>query len=325
MGKLKGHPLMEIQLSDLSPDHAPQWIQVLRPGTFYKGDQKVEITKKHISHMAENYKNKVRGVDIALDYAHLNDKEAAAWFKEVVVEDDGSLWAFMEWTPQGTKKVTGKEYRYVSADIDFDYTNNETLKKHGPTLMGAGLTNRPVVKYMQPITLSEDDTKLKENGMDLKEENEMLKKKLSALEEKLKGFKKGDDEKKFAEKLATLSEENKSLKTAVAEAKTKEAAVAKKAEFDVMLSEGKVVEAQRESFSKGDMAEFIKNAADVNLNEQGSDKDPKKENTKQDAADQLIELAEKKAKEDSIEFDEAMESVLRDNPKLSEEHNKVFS
>ena len=70
-------------------------------------------------------------------------------------ENGEELWATVDWTEGGEKSVRRKEYRYLSADFQFNYTDNETLQEYGPTLFGAGLTNRPVVKGMAPTILSE--------------------------------------------------------------------------------------------------------------------------------------------------------------------------
>ena len=66
--------------------------------------------------------------------------------------------ARVDWTPNGEKILAEKEFRYLSAEFDVDYTDNETPDiSHGTVLLGAGLTNRPVIKRMDAvITLSEN-------------------------------------------------------------------------------------------------------------------------------------------------------------------------
>lgn len=138
--------------------HVPNRIQLFRTGTFKKlmpnGKHiQFSITKKILQEMVENFHKKVRGTDIALDFAHKSDEEAAAWFKDLILEQDGketNLFGDMDWTPDGHAAVSGKKFRYVSPDFAFAWTDNETGEKYGATLFGAGLTNRPVIKNMAP-------------------------------------------------------------------------------------------------------------------------------------------------------------------------------
>jgi hypothetical protein len=65
---------------------------------------------------------------------------------------------------------------------------------------------------------------------------------------------------------------------------------------------------------KDDMAEFAKNAQEVKLSEAGSN--AKGDESADEAADKLIKLAEKKAKDDDMEFGDAMSLTLSENPDL---------
>jgi len=81
------------------------------------------------------------------------------------------------------------------------------------------------------------------------------------------------------------------------------AEVAKKdLEFTTMLTEGKVVEAQRKAFLANDLAEFAKTAGKVNLKEQGTGAIPPEMGTGKLSDEQIIDsarklLADKKAKD----------------------------
>jgi hypothetical protein len=94
-----------------------------------------------------------------LDYKHESDDVAAGWFKALYLKDEGNeLWADIEMTPKGEKILADKEFGYVSADFDTEYQDNESLRKFGCVLLGAGLTNRPVIKRMESvIQLSEKE------------------------------------------------------------------------------------------------------------------------------------------------------------------------
>jgi hypothetical protein len=128
-------------------------MQVLRTGEFSDARYgRFEITKKMLSDMVRNFTAGVRGVIPALDYKHESDDVAAGWFKSLYLKDDGNeLWADIEMTPKGEKILADKEFGYVSADFDTEYQDNETLQNFGCVLLGAGLTNRPVIKRMESV------------------------------------------------------------------------------------------------------------------------------------------------------------------------------
>jgi hypothetical protein len=128
-------------------------MQILRTGEFSDARYgRFEITSPMLADMVKNFSEGVRGVIPALDYKHESDDVAAGWFKALYLKDDGNeLWADIEMTPKGEKILGDKEYGYVSADFDTEYQDNETLKKFGCVLLGAGLTNRPVIKRMESV------------------------------------------------------------------------------------------------------------------------------------------------------------------------------
>lgn len=198
-------PPFVIKLNDIAGNPVvPTRIQVLRTGTF--SDPRYgtfDITPEQLQSMKANFDNKVRGVDIAVDYSHESDMEAAGWIEEVSLEEhqgQTQLWATVKWTEKARISLSDKEYRYVSADFMFDYVDNETDKHYGPCLLGAGLTNRPVIKEMNPIIelqegkgkkMSKDsskvppgkgDTEDDANDSDMEKTVAELKEKVSALE-----------------------------------------------------------------------------------------------------------------------------------------------
>lgn len=300
---------------------APKKIQVIRTGTFHQASgKKFEITKDTLLSMKKNFDAKVRGIDIALDYSHESEDEAAAWFRELELSEDGTqLWAVTDWTPDGEKAVLSKKFRYVSADLNFDYQDNESLKKHGPTLLGAGLTNRPVVKGQAPvIQLAEG----KGSEMDPKDQEIAdLKKKISELEAKLAGGEMGEKA-----KIAAMEADMKAKDAQLSEAKQKLADVekekatsARKTIFDTKLSEGTVVEAQRESFMANDMDKFLSLAEPVKLKAKGSGAPV--DDSADDVEDEILALAEKAVTEKRAENIVAATSlVLSENADLAKRY-----
>ena len=137
----QGNPLRKMQILRTGAFTDPRY------GTF-------PITSKMLDEMVKNFSEGVRGVIPSLDYKHESDDVAAGWFHKLYTKQDGNdteLWAEIEMTPRGEKTLSDKEFGYISADFDSDYCDNETGAKHGCVLLGAGLTNRPVIKRMESV------------------------------------------------------------------------------------------------------------------------------------------------------------------------------
>lgn len=151
MGDVYHGTAFEIKFQE-GQSKAPLKVQLLKVGEFHDARYGVvEITSRTLSQLKENFDKRVRKIDVAIDYSHKSEDVAAGWVKGVSLSDDGmELWADVTWTPNGAKRLADKEFRYLSADFNFNYQDNETQEKFGPVLMGAGLTNRPVVKGMAP-------------------------------------------------------------------------------------------------------------------------------------------------------------------------------
>lgn len=191
-------PPVVIKLNDISTGETPvpPRIQLLRTGTFTDPRYNTfKITPVHLSEMKKNFDAKVRGIDIAIDYSHDNQDEAAGWIQELTLEEhDGEtqLWATVKWTKAAELCLSDKEYRYVSAEFMLDYVDNETQKHYGPCLLGAGLTNRPVIKEMNPVIelqegkgkkMANDSKKVPPGKEDISDEDKD--KKIAEMEEKL--------------------------------------------------------------------------------------------------------------------------------------------
>ena len=347
-------------------------MQILRTGAFSDPRYgRFEITKAMLADMVKNFSEGVRGVIPALDYKHESDDVAAGWFKTLFLKDDGeALWADIEMTPKGEKILGDKEFGYVSADFDTEYQDNETLKKFGCVLLGAGLTNRPVIKRMESVIqlaekekdpVSEKISKLVKEGYPqdqavaialdmerkgkLSEGEQQMEEKIKEMEAQMAELsaKLAESEKmcgEYKQKLADMEamkkpegemmpeEEKKpeieielaAAKKELAEIKGKLTLAEKTADFAVLLSEGKAVEAQREAFIAGDMKTFIEKAVPVKLAEAGHAAKPPVESG--DAQEEVLSLAKKLSEEKKISMKEAISSVLKNNNKLAEKISK---
>ena len=360
-------------------------MQILRTGAFSDPRYgRFEITKPMLAQMVKNFSEGVRGVIPALDYKHESDDVAAGWFKRLWLADDGNeLWADIEMTPKGEKILGDKEFGYVSADFDTEYQDNETLQKFGCVLLGAGLTNRPVIKRMESVIqlaekekdpvsekisklvkegypqeqavaialdmerkgkLSEGDKQMEEKMMAMEAKCAEMEKKCADMETMCADMKKLADaapgmsvdqmlemlkkameaksmpEQPEAPEAPELEVELASAKKELAELKGKLTLAEKTAEFSVLLSEGKAVEAQREAFVSGDMKAFIEKSVPVKLSEAGHASKPPVESG--DAQEEVLSLAKKLSEEKKISMKEAISQVLKNNNKLAEKLSK---
>src|SRR3954452_17373216 len=339
-------------------------IPVMRIGTFHhpklgEGD----ITADDLRSMVKNFSDKVRGIDLAIDYAHESESIAAGWFKSVELQNgDTELWAEIDWTAKGSQVLSEKEYRYVSADFIFNYIDNETLKEYGPTLLGAGLTNRPVIKRMEPavelsegrgkqmsktgksITLDELDDKV----TDLVNQMAALVKQIQdaqgkdAANEGGEGDapKNGEDDmaegaanKKEVADLASkhdaLQKSHYLLKEQVGKSAGDAKMAEKKVSFDKLLSEGKAVEAQRQPFMDGDMIKFSELHKPMNSNNHGHGGSPAGSSARPDiqsAQEEVLKLAKVRLSEGkSKSFSDAVQTVLSENSELRIKYESMLA
>lgn len=321
------------------PEKDIDWVQLIRVGKFdHACYGKFDITEEVLKSFKLNFDRNARGVDIAVDYFHESFSEAAGWIKEIELkENDSQLWIRVEWTDRAKEKILGKEIRYISADFDLEYVDSETKKEYGATLYGAGLTNRPHVKDMKPVfseiieqTKNKKDTAMTIDFKDILEsvanlsEDEKLQLgeklgfsvKTSDDTETTKKLADAEDAKKLAESKIKTQEDNvlklsgelKSLKDDLAEK-------GKEIQFNEMFTNGKVVEAQREAFMKGDMAKFATNAVSINLDEVGSNS-ASSSLASENATTKFEEIVKVKVDDGGMTYKEAYKAARKENPKL---------
>lgn len=113
------------------------------------------ITREMLLSMVENFNKRVYGQDIFIDVAHRPENGAAGKILSLSVEGN-RLRAEVEWTPYGIEAIRKKGYSYLSAEYHENWRDNEQGLQHGPVLLGAALTVRPVIKRLDPVRLSED-------------------------------------------------------------------------------------------------------------------------------------------------------------------------
>lgn len=113
----------------------------------------IEFTPERVQQFAANVKANVRGQDLNIDYDH-KEGEAAGWVKDAEARDNG-LWLLVEWTKTAAQKIKEKAYRYFSPEFVDEWTHPSTKQAYKDVLFGGGITNRPFLKGILPINMSE--------------------------------------------------------------------------------------------------------------------------------------------------------------------------
>jgi len=150
------------------------WLMAMRVGEYnHPRHGKLQFTPDRLMRFAESVRSKVRGVDLDIDYDHKMDptkgREAAGWVKDAKVEGD-ALYLLVDWTKSALSKIKEGAYRYFSPEFQDKWTD-AAGKTHQDVLFGGGITNRPFLKDLLPLNLSElsfaDDPE-EEEGVDPK-------------------------------------------------------------------------------------------------------------------------------------------------------------
>lgn len=133
------------------------WVTVTRVGDFWDPRYKdFSITLAHLQDMLRNFDANVLGQDVFLDVAHRPNDGAAAKVLKLAIEGP-KLRALVEWTPFGMDAVRNRGMVYLSAEYDENWKDNEKRQPHGCVLLGAALTTRPVIKFLDRVQLSLDN------------------------------------------------------------------------------------------------------------------------------------------------------------------------
>lgn len=143
--------------------------EVLKVGEYY--DQrygKFSIDEKLLCQIKDNFEKNVLGVDVALDENHKPEKGAFAWVKSLEVRN-GSLFARLkDFTSKGKEMLKEKVFKYFSVEFaPFEKVEGGKKVTIPNVLRGIALTNRPVIKGMQPALFSEGSLSINPNDMSL--------------------------------------------------------------------------------------------------------------------------------------------------------------
>lgn len=285
--------------------------------------------------MIRNFDAGIPQDEISFDFNHRPDWGAACWVEKLFTANGGKdLMATVDLTKRGRDSIQNKEFRYFSSSYRDDYVeiafeegeddngnkvDKEIKISHGPTLLGGGLTNRPFIKGMQPVSLSEDGSQIVElmevtdsvNKPTDKEVDEEMKVKLSELKSEqealLKRIKDLEDQDDGATK-EDLEAINTALKELSEKIENAEVTEKQKEKLDEMTTE---LEASKEKVKELEKALEDKDGSDKELEDLRTQNKElsEKVTTLSDAVTKLLEDKKVMAKE---RFETNTKSTMRE-------------
>lgn len=146
--------------ADVEGEKLRKWIQAFPYGSWDHPIYGMTHFGKHNAElMKANFSEGVHGVSrLTTDYEHGFDAakgtKASGDILDMEVREDG-MWWYVEFTPQATKEIKDGEWHYFSPEYYEVYEDHMTGEFHADVATGGALTNKPWIKGMMPINLSE--------------------------------------------------------------------------------------------------------------------------------------------------------------------------
>jgi phage I-like protein len=152
------HQSYAIDISGMEfEEDSARWIHLLPYDTINHPEfGELDFNQERINRFHENAEKNVRGVQLDIDYEHkqgVDGGRAAGWILRTEVRDNG-LWGLVEFTKKAASEIKDKVWKYFSPEFDWEWEDGKgnTFKD---VLYGGALTNRPFLKTLVPINLSE--------------------------------------------------------------------------------------------------------------------------------------------------------------------------
>jgi 2'-5' RNA ligase len=119
---------------------------------------KVVITRERNERFASNFNAGIYQKPIPIDAEHQTKLSGAAgWINEMVVNEDGSVDAIVEWTERGRTLLATDQYKFFSPEWYNVWLDPSTGTTHQDIAVGGAITTRPFFKppYLRPLVASE--------------------------------------------------------------------------------------------------------------------------------------------------------------------------
>lgn len=133
--------------------------EVIRAGDFKMDGRDVKISEADLDAMVANFQRwQQMGAEVPVDYDHSfyegGESRAAGWFTELA-RKGRSLFARVHWTEKAAELIRNREYRFFSPEWHPNW-KAEGGEAEGPTMLAGALTNRPFLRGMTPVALSQE-------------------------------------------------------------------------------------------------------------------------------------------------------------------------
>ncbi len=136
------------------------WLQAFPLGNYkHPRHGKIHVDEARVQHYTEQVNTGIRGQDLDINYDHTVGK-AAGWIEKAANRGKDGLWLLVNLTEAAAKSVKSREYRYFSPEFVNLWEHPLSKIVFNDVLLGGALTNRPFLKGIQPLTLSEEGSSM---------------------------------------------------------------------------------------------------------------------------------------------------------------------
>lgn len=151
------HFITDIRGLEFDESTRQSWIQLFPLGKWeHPLYGEIDMTPERVMQFVKNFNDNVRGIDIDIDYDHKDfGGKAAGWVLELQDRGTDGLWGRIEWTPSAYSALKEREYKYFSPEFADVWIRPSDNHKFVDVLFGGAITNRPFLKEIQPINLSD--------------------------------------------------------------------------------------------------------------------------------------------------------------------------
>lgn len=156
--RLSEHYFLAFAAPPAGDTSVSDWFPALHAGGHIYAGREIKITEADLDQAVENFERnwKPRGgvpVDYDHSFAEGGSSVAAGWIVEMERRGD-TLYEKVEWTGRAAEQIANGEYKFYSAEFTDEWMN-ETGDNEGFTILAGALTNRPFLRGLAPVALSQ--------------------------------------------------------------------------------------------------------------------------------------------------------------------------